>query len=162
MIEFYGKITGECRQYIMKREAIVACVAFTVAAVLVSIPIVILSVTYDPLIWIMMAVPGGAIVLSFIPFFLKDYGLSDAKLIFPMKISVDEDGEMLSENNRFHEYRHVSQVKKVVDMGEFYVLYFYWRHRTFRYVCQKNLLTKGTLEEFEALFKEKLVVRAKT
>lgn len=161
MIEFYGKITGECRQYIMKREAIVACVAFTVAAVLVSIPIVILSVTYDPLIWIAMSFPAVTAVCGFIPLLLKDYGLSDAKLIFPIKISVDEDGEMLSENNRFHEYRHVSQVKKVLDMGEFYVLYFYWRHRTFRYVCQKNLLTKGTLEEFEALFKEKLVVRAK-
>lgn len=49
------------------------------------------------------------------------------------------------------------KVKKVLDYGEFY----YIMVNRFDFVngvfCQKNLITEGTIEEFEAIFKDKLV-----
>ena len=159
MIEFKGEITGNCKQYIMKRETVISCFGFIVGAGAISIPIIILSITCNAYIWLMMLLPAATVIAGFIPFFLKDYGLSKVKLLFPTTISIDDEGEMTCENEEFHEYRHISQVKKVFDMGEWYAIYFYWPHRTIRYVCQKDLLCQGTLEEFEKLFQEKLVVK---
>ena len=51
----------------------------------------------------------------------------------------------------------IDSVKRVVDYGEWYDFVFYYSDRDLYFVCQKSLLTKGTLEEFEALFEGKIV-----
>ena len=161
MIEFRGEITGKCKKFIMKREAVISFIAMMFGAIVVSIPIIILSLTYNPFIWIMMVVPGLTFVLCLIPFFLTDYGLSKSKLIFPFRITIAKDGEMISENENFHDYRHISQIKKVVAMEEWYALYFYFPHKTLRYVCQKDLIKEGSIEEFEEMFKDKIIRKEK-
>lgn len=50
----------------------------------------------------------------------------------------------------------ISDVKKVVDYGEYYSLYFPFGKSYDGFICQKSLLTKGSLEEFEALFEGKI------
>ena len=52
----------------------------------------------------------------------------------------------------------INKIKQVVDYGEFYYVVFYMGMLfVIGAMCQKNLLTKGTLEEFEAKFVDKLV-----
>ena len=51
----------------------------------------------------------------------------------------------------------LSKVKKVVDAGDWYYVVFKGGSINSAFVCQKNLLTKGTLDEFEKLFEGKLV-----
>ena len=67
MIEFKGEITGNCKQYIMKRETVISCFGFIVGAVVISIPIIILSITCNAYIWLMMLLPAATVIAGFIP-----------------------------------------------------------------------------------------------
>ena len=42
-------------------------------------------------------------------------------------------------------------------MGDFYKIYFYFPHKSNLFVCQKDLIIKGTKEEFEELFSAKIM-----
>ena len=55
------------------------------------------------------------------------------------------------------ETKNLSNVKKVVDMGEWYKIYFYFPYKSNLFICQKDLLVKGTIEEFEELFSDKII-----
>lgn len=49
------------------------------------------------------------------------------------------------------------KVKKVLDYGEFYYIMVNRFDFANGVYCQKSLITEGTIEEFEAIFKDKLV-----
>ena len=51
----------------------------------------------------------------------------------------------------------ISKVKKVVDCGDWYFIVFKFLEFSNALACQKDLITKGTIEEFEALFEGKIV-----
>lgn len=68
-----------------------------------------------------------------------------------------QDNILLSVSDRATESRYIEEVKEVRDYGEYYVLVFPMGKLSEKFVCQKDLLTKGTLEEFEALFEGKIV-----
>ena len=53
--------------------------------------------------------------------------------------------------------RLISDVKCVNDYTEFYELVFPIGKSSDSFICQKNLLTRGTLEEFEELFRGKII-----
>lgn len=59
-------------------------------------------------------------------------------------------------SNGTHKFK-IKSIKKVTDYGEFYFIGFSKFLAVEDIVCQKNLLKKGTLEEFEALFEDKIV-----
>lgn len=67
-----------------------------------------------------------------------------------------EDDTIVSRSNAVAERRCLKDVKEVRDYGEFYYFVFYLRGYSYRFVCQKSLLSKGTLEEFESLFEGKI------
>ena len=55
----------------------------------------------------------------------------------------------------------ICKVKKVVDYGRYYYVFLYRLDPSKGIVCQKDLLTEGTIEEFEELFKEKIIRKSK-
>lgn len=151
MIEFYGELSEDCKKYMLKRDAKVAFYVGLVVAIIFIIPIIILAILWD---WIfVIALP----VLVAFPFLAavrpskKNLGI-----IFPNKITINED-VMTSESDKFSLKRLISQVKMVVDMGDWYDIKFFYPYRNLRFVCQKNLLVQGTIEEFEKLFEDKLI-----
>lgn len=75
--------------------------------------------------------------------------------ITPQKVFIEDD-TIVSRSNAVAERRCLKDVKEVRDYGEFYYFVFYLRGYSYRFVCQKNLLSKGTLEEFESLFEGKI------
>lgn len=56
-----------------------------------------------------------------------------------------------------NESKDFVDVKKVVDMGDWYKFYFFFPHKSDIFICEKKSLVEGTLEEFEKLFKDRLV-----
>ena len=48
-------------------------------------------------------------------------------------------------------------IKEVRDFGEYYVLIFRDSGNFSQIICQKDLLTKGTIEQFEELFDGKIM-----
>lgn len=65
--------------------------------------------------------------------------------------------ELMVETKDAKEIRKFDNVTKIKEYRDFYVIYFNRRFNTFEFVCQKDLLTTGTLREFEALFDGKIV-----
>ena len=77
------------------------------------------------------------------------------KSMTPKKIVVDEESIACTTDKEIVT-KWISDVKQVIDHGEFYELVFPFGKISTNFICQKNLLTKGTLEEFEALFEGKI------
>ena len=70
------------------------------------------------------------------------------------------DGEVVVSDlgNGKEMQKTVSEVKFVTDYGNFYELVFANDMKTKgKFICQKDLIVKGTLEEFEAFFENKIV-----
>ena len=57
-------------------------------------------------------------------------------------------------NEAFH---MISTIKSVEDYGEWYYFIFNYADRDPYFICQKSLLSKGTIEKFEELFADKIV-----
>ena len=53
------------------------------------------------------------------------------------------------------------QIKKVIDYGDYYLIVLPKYLPILDVICQKSLLVKGSLEEFETLFQNKIEI-AKT
>lgn len=42
-------------------------------------------------------------------------------------------------------------------MGDWYVIDFYFPYKNLFFICQKNLLIQGSIDEFERLFEDNIV-----
>ncbi len=49
-------------------------------------------------------------------------------------------------------------MKKITDEGDWYQIIFYFPHKVGDCICQKDLITEGSIEEFENIF-EGLIVK---
>ena len=47
--------------------------------------------------------------------------------------------------------RRIDSIKKIIDYGNCYFVIFRFPHNYFSCLCQKDLLTNGTLEKFEEI-----------
>lgn len=150
MIEFNGTLSDKCKQYMLKKEI------HKLFAIIMSIPlfalIIFFSVTWH---WSMLlALPCVVfyVILLCMPPRKSSYGL-----IFPSLIQIKDSGEMYVTGEKFYCKQSISQVKLVEDHGEWYHIVFRYPYTNPRFVCQKNLLTKGTIEEFERIFEGKII-----
>jgi len=78
----------------------------------------------------------------------------------PYRIAI-EDGYIVCQTNKETESRGFQDVKQIYDYGEWYSFVFVFGKKTTRFVCQKDLISKGTLKDFEELFKGKIIDRTK-
>lgn len=155
MIEFRGEISENCRRYVIRKERKMGVICATIVASVFSIPIITLAITWDWIFVIAIPVLILAVAFAVLPPKKKSY-----PLIFPDKIIIDKE-LIESKSEKFHVTKSIDQVKKVVDMGEWFHIFFYDRPWNSRFICQKDLLKQGTIEEFESLFDGKIEVRTK-
>lgn len=81
----------------------------------------------------------------------KNGKVFDGELLWHIVI----EGDTISaEGVQRSETRSIGDIKKVVDMGNCYKVYFYFPHKSNIFLCQKDLITQGTIEEFENMFSE--------
>ena len=99
---------------------------------------------------VFLALPAAIIVLSFFPAFYK-------KVVEKVPKIIEIEDEFISgnsENNYF--CKRLETVKCIIDVGDWYVFDFFFPHKNRYFVCQKDLLVEGSIEEFESLFKGKI------
>lgn len=151
MIEFTGIPTGEFKDICVRRHKKDAMKYALIFGAIISTVIIALTFLLDKLIVLFLAVPAVLIAASAIwPIKKEQYKL------FSKNITIAKDGEMVAETHFGEILRAVSQVEEVVDVGGGYIIKFYHEHRTDFFLCQKDLLVKGTLDEFENFFKDKI------
>lgn len=74
----------------------------------------------------------------------------------PEHITIN-NGVIICVKDQFTDSLNVEQIKAVKDYGEYYTLTVAGFFRPSAHlICQKDLLTQGTIEEFEALFADKI------
>ena len=159
MIQFRGEISENCKRYIIKKEAKSYIISFSFALLTIMAPITIFSIQKLSIEWywilILYGLTSALILIMCIvtPFLAKKHDY------IPQKITID-DLSIVCEYEKIHFVKMVADVTKVIDMGDWYQIVFTFNTGSSPvgfFICQKNLITAGTIEEFETLFEGKIV-----
>lgn len=166
MIEFNGKISKKCQNYICKQEAVPGLIGCLIGVILVLLPATVIASIYFSQMRIMVVVCG--ILLSAVILFFGYYSpfmKGTLPLITPIRIVITDNGEITSYGENFELANSVADATVVVDYGEWYHISFTRNTKiglgNGRFVCQKDLLTQGSIEQFEKLFEGKIVRKYK-
>jgi len=169
MIEFSGKLLNKCKENLKKWDIRVILFSCLVAVLILCIPTLIVAIVLKtwliPIaIIIIIVVAGIGLSVSFLFEIMKVFDSHLPQKVTIEKTTVDGKTEEIIAITSEKEYksRPISTVKKVIDKDEWYHVKFYLGYRSNAFVCQKNLITKGTIEEFEKLFEGKIVRKFKT
>lgn len=153
-IEFSGYISGVSEKRYWKKSVQLGQNVLLVGA-LCLLPVVIaikISIMYPIYLSIILA----SFALVRIPKSKKE-----KQALLPNRIYIEDDA-IVCRTNSGEEQRWIDDVKLVREFDEFYELVFPFGKASIRYICQKNLLTQGSLDEFEALFEGKIINKTTT
>lgn len=152
MIIFEGIITEtDCLYTLKKKQKLSAIIKFVIIFLLTSIPIVILSLIVSFYILV------GLVLTTVIAF--VDIKMDNSFRAIPNRVVIDDYG-MEAISNGYKLFVNMKSVVSVIDMGTWYTFKFDLKMNNF-FVCQKDLLVEGTLEEFEKLFEGKIERKVK-
>ncbi len=154
MIIFDGYLTGEAKKHFINKMLNNRS-KLLVIALLFTVPIwMFLSIKTHTFIEVMIALLSLIVIT---PIILKFCISKKGKQLITIKKVIVNDGiiEAISDNSTIS--NNISRIKKVCDYGEYYDIVFPSVYFASVYICQKSLLSKGTLEEFETIFSKKIV-----
>ena len=154
MIEFKGELSKTCKEFVLKNEVRCSRIALTISC----FPFIVADI-----IW--WAVSGKLYVLIALPALVFPVFLAGIKpkekgygLIMTKRVTI-EGNDLECEGDQFHETKTMDQIKCVIDYGEWYKFEFRLPGNCQRFICQKDLITQGTIEDFEKLFADKIIRR---
>lgn len=152
MIEFKGRLSQKTEKHYLKRNSEQGQNLFLIALLLFLPAMLIWGVKLKmwPIIGSYVSMFILVPLLARIPPSKKE-----KEMIMPTRIVIDDDC-MYCYSKKCQEARYVEDVSIVRDFGDFYELRFPFGKVSNRFICQKDLITKGTLEDFETLFEGKI------
>ena len=160
MIEFFGTLDEQCQKEINKRTRIMLAIVFTCFTVLLGIiPTVVLYIQQDEDFYEFFGLTVLLVIVSFI-FWLPINVIRKPPEGTSTDVLIQIDGSYIMRSGFGAvqtQKKPLSKVKKVIDVGEWYYVVFKGGSLNSAFVCQKNLLKQGTLDEFEALFEDKII-----
>ena len=158
MLKFQFNCEGEVKDYLIREEIKSARIARIIIALIFMIPAIIVGIVwYSNYIALIFSIT--IIICSFI--FVAYFEIWDNPLNRNYKLLVSN---IVIENDTIERigvegYRilNLQDIKEVRDMGTFYAIIFYFPNRDRTFICQKDLIEEGTIEEFEHIFEDKIV-----
>ena len=155
MIEFKGKLSNECKSFIVHNHQLVhtGIAIFGTAPFIVISSIMAAQVHFSFLIFTL-----GLVCVIIAAYFVKPKG-EPLENLLTYRIRIIDKSVIMDGTKSYREYK-IEDVTKVIDFGNFYEIVFSFPYISFLRVCQKNLITQGSIEEFENLF-EGLIVKRK-
>lgn len=150
MIEFNGYLTGSAEKRFFIKSKIIG-LKILIPSLLLMLPIVICiaNIFHFPLIACI------AIIATFPLTLLIPQPRKERISLTPKQICIN-DTHIVCVADKYEEIRRIDDVKCVTDRGEYYEIDFPFGKISEKFICQKDLLSKGTLREFEAIFCKKL------
>ncbi len=152
MIAFNGYISGDAEKYFWRRARALGQKILAVAWAIL-LPVFVLIAIKEGQWFLLLTYCIMAIViylLTYIPQSKKE-----KKSLTPKRIYT-EDEYIVCDTDKGEDYRKISDAKQVLDFGGFYYIVFPLGKVSDSFICQKDLLTEGTIEEFESLFQGKI------
>lgn len=157
MIEFKGDLSKECRDYILNVNQIIGMIAATIATMPFTIAAIVLTFKYKTMLYLLeLPVSIFTIVAAYVT---KPKGELLEKMM-ENYVAIDAENVIYEGGGRYLEIK-IDDVKKIIDYGNFYKIKFYFPNTGRSLICQKSLITGGTIEDFEQLFGG-LIVRKKS
>ena len=165
MIKFNGQISGAAEKHMWKRERRMGVIV-TLSSAVIILPFIIMiafalgdSFGIDP--WFVIAMYASVCLIipliALIPKSKKERAKFNTCCVF-----TDEEYIVAVIGNGEESFKLISDAKVLNDYGEFYQIEFpLSKGVNDSFICQKDLLAEGTLEEFESLFEGKLVKKYK-
>lgn len=152
MIEFDGYLTGAAqKRFYQKAIHLTQNILFS-GEFLILIPVMIYAIKAHSLSVFL----GCCFVIVITPVICRIQTKKGRKKVTPKRIYVNDD-TIVCVSDTYTESQFYDDVKEVRDYDEFYELIFPFGKYSEKFICQKSLLTRGTFEEFEALFEGKIV-----
>ena len=157
VFEFTGELSTKVKKRICNICKIKTLIILTISmpiALLIVLPMIgLLMENGTKIILITAALIFPLIIIIFALIYPTKYEYPE---ILPQKIYITDDGIIVSQCEKTRREDSIDSVKNVKDNGEWYEINFSGiKHKGF-FVCQKDLLTKGTIEEFEKLFEGRI------
>lgn len=157
-IKFSGELSQESKNYILRQNHKVSIVIWLLMFVTMSTILLFIGYKAKIIIFLIPFIVLLAIfVLIIIIFPNLDTPPKKMEQYYPINVNISED-EISFENISFDSYccRKILDIKRILDCGNFYYIKFYFPYNH-NCVCQKNLISYGTIEEFEQIFEGKIV-----
>ena len=152
MIEFNGYISGASKKKWIQKNQILGAKLLGISSLLVLPSIIMFAANVRN--WFLVALCSLSLIiiplLAFIPQREKN-----KHAMLPKNIIIDDD-YIVCKTDKGGETKCVSDVKLVNNYEEFYEMVFPFGKVSNNFICQKDLLVKGSLEEFEILFASKI------
>lgn len=154
-VEFNGYISGNAEKYFWKKEMRLGQNIILISMVLCFPISFILSRALNNDYFVI-----GYLLLVFIcPLLCRIPKRKKEKIRYiPYRVYI-EDGYIICCTQVQEEVRNLEDVKQVNDFGEWYSLVFHVGKLSNSFICQKDLLSAGTIEEFEKIFANKIVCK---
>lgn len=160
MIEFYGELSDECKIARAKKISKNNGIMFLIVTIVISMPALIFGIINDVWYYALALIALFAIV-TIVAFITPKNRILSLKVPTRLVIENDTISTTTLGGKNPMKTKPLSKVKKVIDAGGWYYIIFKFGDISNSWVCQKNLIIKGTIEEFEELFKEKIVRKNK-
>lgn len=155
MIEFRGELSKKNQKIMNKIQRQTSIFAGCEASLVLAIIITVLMVKVDIICAFGYIICGFVIAFSFLPVPKKNW-----YLVCPQSVVIDDEG-ITSTGIKFSVYRLLSQIKRIDDCGDYYKFWFEFPHQSPYFLCQKDLIMQGSIEEFEEMFADKIVRKVK-
>lgn len=154
MIEFKGHITGAAEKGFLRKTRNTGLVGYCIVLPLIlPMPFFIAFFLFHDMNFFYMM---GACLLLIPAFFFIPKRKKEHLAMLPKRIYTDGE-TIVCVADRYTDSKFVDDVKKVLDHGEYYELCFPFGKLSDKFICQKSLLTRGSINEFERLFKGRIV-----
>lgn len=156
MFEFKGEFSETSKQYLVNKLSKGILISILIPSIFFSILIVLFAAICN--YWILaialvapfISILGAAIIPK-----TKKEREKTLLAMLPKTVVI--------QNNHIHVFwqnrtmiKDVDDIKKIIDSNGCYYIIFYIPKES-DVICQKNLMTKGNIEQFESFFKNKIV-----
>lgn len=154
MIEFTGPLTGAAKAAFLLKQRKTGLLIFAIAFPL-CLPLIYFighMMFHDPRFTYLM---GGSMFVVCALMVIRPMSKKEVAQILPQRVYANRN-HIVSIAEQWKESKQISDVSKVIDCGSYYDIRFPFGKMSDKFICQKDLLTKGSLEKFEELFEGKI------
>lgn len=157
MIEFYGELSEKCRARVAKKVSRNNGGLFLIATAVMGALLLIWGARNQYLHYSALLVAG--LVLMTVSAYRTPLKKLRSGASPTVKVTIDGGNVTVTSSNnpKITKKESLSNVKRVLDFGEWYEIFFRFGDISNAVICQKSLICVGTVEDFETLFEGKIV-----
>ncbi len=160
MVEFKGEISKKVKLDRLKRvdkSSFKLSIAATIFLAIVTVAVIIIFELKT--LWYALGFYGIFLIGIFLCYkFTPKNGALLIRIAPHICITEDEIAdELCFDNETTWRRRKMSELKKVLDCGDVYYIFFKDSDMATALICQKNLIINGSIEEFEQIFAGRII-----